>query len=268
MKILSFNVSWEAMLHFEDHSLGRKCAKNTPNFCRNKLLHFLHHNLTNDNYDIISLQEVDEETHNQLSNIVDQSRYEYIYNSSGIEGMVTLFSVNKFQHIYSTFHNFRRARPYSIHLMYDLKHKYYFIYVNLHFCNGESDCADFIDELEITCNQILKHLKRHKIQRIIVTGDTNYFSMHKNDWITKHKNTFEMSLVVAKKKYTLKCSQSTKTCCDNTGFGLNMNKYADFIFDSASVAKNKIVDPINGSSFKDLIVISDHLPITSNLPSI
>jgi hypothetical protein len=122
-----------------------------------------------------------------------------------------------------------------------------------------------LSELEKSCTKILKYNKPHGIKRIILAGDTNYFSMFYN-WITRVENTFEISLKVKSKRYNLKCIQNHKTCCDNKGLGVNLNKYADFIFDSLFEVKNNIVE-IHGDTmkFEDLLVISDHLPISASI---
>ena len=267
MRILSYNVSWEAMTNSSYGSagnLGRKC---TNNICMDNITNYINAVNKNKNkkglLDFIALQEI---TLFDLfsSKITDfKSNYYYIESVSGPENLITCF-LKKYVLIEKYCSSFRPGKGRPFHILYFHVGGEKIIFINLHYCNRFDIC-----NLQRALTKGIKSMSKIKDLdkcRVIVAGDFNF-----NRW-KYSPESFQVKYNETKKQIRFKpfkhseletgCSLPKKTCCsDDDKDGKQMYSIGDFILDSKDKNnENKIYleNKIKG-------LTSDHYPIFSKL---
>ena len=255
MKILSFNLSWECMSNSSKGSAGRlgsicKSFNNNKFTCRDNFISYLKKiRIKYDDFDIFCFQEFS--NLKNLKYLFDNNFY-YYQNKSGLETIVTILNLNKFNVLDIIPGEFKKGRPFTI---FNLENKIdlsNILLVNLHFCNFEK------------CNftQILTKYLKNKFSnyesiffnsRIIVIGDFNY---HNNPQIINNNNNI-LTLKPFNNLNSCKLYLPQNSCCFHNNFNEKMKYKADLIFDSSSIASIEVLKPN--------IPISDHYPIISFL---
>ena len=247
IKILSYNIYFKAMLGLDKNFLPQELAqKNVKNIIKSG------------DYDIIGLQEV--ECINKIFDTSVLNKYNYISGKSGKETITTFFK-KRYQLIKEKTSDFHKGRPIQLLLLEDKGNN--ILVVNLHAphdsnnfrnYNGKVSKSNYNYSLELIriineeINTFINEniiFTNFVIDRIILIGDFN--ELYDNS----EKYSFKIN--VNNINYLLKTdSNKIKSCCYP-----NVHKPGDYIFDSKTEPKLKIVSTIHPAS--------DHYPVDTIL---
>ena len=177
MKVLTFNICWEAMTrnktelkrnggHAKD--LGEKCILNKSGdstICLDNVVKLID---SNKNYDIVALQEA-LNYRTLIKKSKELKKMDYYKSRSGKELLITFYEKNKYKLVQGVSSEFVKGRPFHVIELIDNKGKRYFI-VNLHTGHGLLCKKTYVEGKINKC--ISKKLKVRN-GKLIVLGDFN-----------------------------------------------------------------------------------------------
>ena len=249
LKILSYNIYYKAMLGLNDNFLPQELAQgNVKNIIKSG------------DYDIIGLQEV--ECINKIFDPQVLNKYSYVSGKSGKETITTFFK-NRYQLIKEKTTDFHKGRPIQLLLLEESDN--IILVLNLHAPHDTNDFRKYNgkvnksnyhysleliriinEEINIFINENII-FTNFIIDRIILIGDFNELYDNPID------NKYSFDIIINGVNYLLKTdSNKIKSCCYP-----NIHKPGDYIFDSKTEPKLKIVDTIHPAS--------DHYPVDTIL---
>jgi len=257
MKILFYNISWEAMSgspYGSAGELGKKCQEG---ICLKNITNYIKNLNKNNELDIIALVEAENYKEiikelNQNLNIDRDVKYNYVVSKSEKEYIVTIYkeSLNLLEYKHSSF---APGRPFQVLIFSD------FTFINLHFC-GRNELWR-VGYIKCNLEKSLGRFKKYFEREVICAGDFNY-----NIWkyhpeklqFLQSDNLYKMRLPLkGGREKLLYVKNPPLTCCNTSDHdGKGMHAIGDFIMTERENTKNvvKRKKDIKGLS-------SDHLPI-------
>ena len=199
MKVLTFNICWEAMTmnkkelkrnggHAKD--LGEKCILNKSGdatICLDNIVKLID---SSKNYDVIALQEA-LNFRSLIKKSVELKKMSYFKSRSGKELLITFYNKDKYKLVSSRKGEFVIGRPFHIIELIDNNGKRYFI-VNLHTGHGLLCRKSYV---EGKLNKFLRKNLNITNGNLIILGD---FNNHR----IKSMKVMGKKLRSSKKKYT------------------------------------------------------------------
>jgi hypothetical protein len=240
--ILSYNVSWQAMISPEQEFKS----------CKSNVLLNIHNNIKKYNPDFATFQEASD--HNDIIKLFDSTIYNYHINTSHKETMLSLWNKKKFTLINSYDSEFEEGRPYVIFIFKINSNGKIISLINLH-------AGHYVDTQENIFDKINKYIKmniqsetKKLISRVIMSGDFNRDVYH---------DTTSSYVVQFTRKFKLhRFLNNEQTCCSLAGYG---HKYVyDHIIDSQGPVLKKNLGT-SDPSYKT--PSSDHILIIATIKS-
>lgn len=231
LKVLTYNISWENML---GNAKDPSCVINKQNQCKKNVFD----KIDND-YDFIAIQEG---SANEKQDIEKLSNYSYVYNTSGKEGMYTLYK-KKHKLLNTIVGEFEKGRPYAILLFSNI------CIINVHFGHYiyAKDDDNHKKYIQTDINKLYKNIpKNTKLETIIMMGDFNHNITEIKFSNTKLKELFQYKTV---------CGYENKKCTQ-------IIKSSSGSFDHVMSNKQIIY---NITSNNNIIHASDHLPVNAEI---
>ena len=281
MRILTFNICWEAMKGATDspHTLARKCYKlaDGTTICMKNLIDFMN---SCDSYDIIGIQE-SILYHQIIKKSTTLQNLSYISHRSGDEDMITFYNPS-YKLKYVALDEFEQGRPFQI-LVFETcviihvhnSHAQSIPLLEKHISRGFDSLRYLNSNRPIAppvYNKICENIASGAI-RVIALGDFNL------PWV-KSKfsfNPFKYSKNAVHSQQAInsvkvKADKIIKSCCSNKlADHLNHIHSGDFIL--ANIPSNA---PANTPATAPIInqlpetyditkIISDHLPVMADI---
>lgn len=235
MKILTYNISWEAMTgspYGSAGDLGRQCGNN---ICFNNVIKYI----KKIPLDFIALQECARS--DEIIKELNHENYNYFKNKNGKETILTLYK-KKYELLDFKKGYFTKGRPY--HALYFKN----FIFVNLHYL-GASNTE------KVSIIEKFKFLDKNK--KIILAGDFNLNFNYCDEIIYENKKIIIGDFV---------CLNPQVSCC-STRKNERKFDYGDCIFTNYLFTIKENKKGKNIIKNKNLIshLSSDHYPIYSEV---
>lgn len=177
MKILTFNICWEAMTMNKNNLrrngghakyLGEKCVinkKGDATVCLDNIVKMIDHEKT---YDVIALQEA-----LNYQTLIKKSRalkkMKYYKSRSGKEILITFYNRNKYKLVKAFHSEFVKGRPFHVIILKNNRGKQ-IVVVNLHTGHKELSKKLYIQK---TLDKFLRETIDLTNKKLIVLGDFN-----------------------------------------------------------------------------------------------
>lgn len=279
MRILTFNICWEAMKGATDspHTLARKCYKlaDGTTICMRNLIDFMN---SCDSYDIIGIQEAIL-YHQIIKKSTTLQKLNYISHRSGDEDMITFYNPS-YKLKYVSLDEFEQGRPFQI-LVFETcliiqvhnSHAQSIPLLEKHISRGFDSLRHLNSNRPIApsvYNKICENIASGAI-RVIALGDFNL------PWV-KSKfslNPFKYSKNTQHAQYTkhsvnsvnsvkVKADKIIKSCCsDKLAEHVNHIHSGDFIL-ANTPSSTPIINQLP-ETYDITKIISDHLPVMADI---
>ena len=250
IKILSWNVSWEAMtsnLTGQFAICGKSKSKKS---CNHNIITNIYKTIKKFKPDIMGFQEAAK--YNDIIDQIDMKIYDYFVNKSDKEYMLTIWNKNLFTLISNYFHEFSSGRPFCIIILKHMQTDKIICLINIH-AGHESNSQENIFNIinKFIANKLDSKLEK-KISRVIMFGDFN-----RNPFDDKTSN---YDIIIGDSVFNLnRMDLKENTCCNIKGITHNSNY--DHVLDSVYTVKRQL---INKEKYY-AIPASDHIMIIGQI---
>jgi hypothetical protein len=228
-KILSWNVSWEAMTS----SLAGQfkiCSKNKIS-CNHNIITNIYKTIKKFKPDIMGFQEAAK--YNDIIDLIDTKIYDYFLNKSGQEDMLTIWNKNIFSLIIQYHHEFRFGRPFCIFILKHKQTNQIICLINIHAGHEPNTQESIFLIINKFIEDKLDKKLAKKISRVIMFGDFN-----RNPFDDK---TYNYEIIIENNVFNLhRDDLQENTCCNIKGKKNNANY--DHVLDSKYMVKRQLVN--------------------------